>query len=102
MNLLYENLNDIKLVFRNFLKWFVLSSISGIVVGTVITLFLKSLQYATNVRENNEWMLYLLPFGGALVSYLYFKYGKDSSKGNNLIMKELMKAREMYHLEWHL
>ena len=28
MNLLYENLNDIKLVFRNFLKWFVLSLIS--------------------------------------------------------------------------
>ena len=41
MNLLYENLNDIKLVFRNFLKWFVLSLISGIGVGTVITLFLK-------------------------------------------------------------
>ncbi len=60
MNLLYENLNDIKLIFRNFLKWFVLSLISGIGVGTVITLFLKSLQYATNVRENNEWMLYLL------------------------------------------
>ena len=62
MNLLYENLNDIKLVFRNFLKWFVLSLISGIGVGTVVTLFLKSLQYATNVRENNEWMLYFTPF----------------------------------------
>ena len=94
MNLLYENLNDIKLVFRNFLKWFVLSLISGIEdVGTVITLFLKSLQYATNVRENNEWMLYLLPFGGALVSYLYFKYGKDSSKGNNLIIERINEGK---------
>ena len=93
MNLLYENLNDIKLVFRNFLKWFVLSLISGIGVGTVITLFLKSLQYATNVRENNEWMLYLLPFGGALVSYLYFKYGKDSSKGNNLIIERINEGK---------
>lgn len=93
MNLLYENLNDIKLIFRNFLKWFVLSLISGIGVGTVITLFLKSLQYATNVRENNEWMLYLLPFGGALVSYLYFKYGKDSSKGNNLIIERINEGK---------
>ena len=55
MNLLYENLNDIKLVFRNFLKWFVLSLISGIGVGTVITLFLKSLQYATDVVFTPFW-----------------------------------------------
>ena len=86
MNLFYDNLNDIKLVFKNFLKWFVLSVISGISVGIVIALFLKSLQYATNFRESNGWMLYLLPFGGALVSYLYSRYGRDSSKGNNFNM----------------
>ena len=89
MNLFYDNLRDIKLVFKNFLKWFVLSLISGISVGIVIALFLKSLQYATSFREHNRWMLYLLPFGGALVSYLYFKYGKDSSKGNNLIIERI-------------
>ena len=89
MNLLYDNLTDIKLVFKNFLKWFILSIISGISVGVVIALFLKSLQYATTFRENNSWMLYLLPFGGALVSYLYSKYGKDSSKGNNLIIERI-------------
>ncbi|MBQ6631221.1 MAG: voltage-gated chloride channel family protein [Romboutsia sp.] len=89
MNLFYDNLSDIKLVFKNFLKWFVLSLISGISVGIVIALFLKSLQYATSFREHNIWMLYFLPFGGALVSYLYFKYGKDSSKGNNLIIERI-------------
>ena len=93
MNLLYDNLTDIKLVFKNFLKWFILSIISGIIVGIVIALFLKSLQYATTFRENNSWMLYLLPFGGALVSYLYFKYGKDSSKGNNLIIERINEGK---------
>ena len=38
-------------------------------------------------------MLYLLPFGGALVSYLYFKYGKDSSKGNNLIIERINEGK---------
>ena len=93
MNLLYDNLTDIKLVFKNFLKWFILSIISGISVGVVIALFLKSLQYATTFRENNSWMLYLLPFGGALVSYLYSKYGKDSSKGNNLIIERINEGK---------
>ena len=93
MNLLYDNFNDIKLVCKNFLKWFALSLISGVIVGIVIALFLKSLQYATNFRENNKWMLYLLPFGGALVSYIYSKYGKDSSKGNNLIIERINEGK---------
>ena len=46
---IYDNLNDIKLVFKNFLKWFVLSLISGISVGIVIALFLKSLQYIIHI-----------------------------------------------------
>ncbi|SQC02593.1 voltage-gated chloride channel [Clostridium tetanomorphum] len=30
-----------------------------------------------------------MPFGGAFVSYLYSKYGKNSSKGNNLIIEKI-------------
>ena len=44
MNLFYDNLNDIKLVFKNFLKWFVLSVISGIKYYLVIKDFLISTQ----------------------------------------------------------
>lgn len=58
-------------------------------IEEVISLFLKSLQYATITRENNPWLLYLLPFGGALVNLLYSSYGKDSSKGNNLIIERI-------------
>ena len=52
-------------------------------------MFLKSLQLATFVRESNQFIIYMLPFGGALVSYLYLKYGRDSSKGNNLIIERI-------------
>lgn len=89
MDLLRKNANEVKVIANHFIKWFFLSAISGGVVGLVISLFLKSLQYATATRENNPWIIYLLPFGGALVSYLYLKYGGDSSKGNNLIIERI-------------
>ena len=89
MNLWYEQFKDIERILKHFLKWVILSIISGIVIGIVISLFLNSLQVATDFRETHLWLLYFLPIGGAVVSYLYFKFGKDSAKGNNLIIERI-------------
>ena len=83
-----ENTN----LFKNFIKWFMLSILSGIIIGIVISLFLKSLQFATSTRQSYPVIILLLPFGGALVSYLYLRYGRDSSKGNNLIIERINKG----------
>ena len=92
MNLLYNNFKESIIILKNFIKWFLLSVLSGIIVGIVISFFLKSLQLATSIRKANPIIIALLPFGGALVSYLYLKYGKDSSKGNNLIIERINKG----------
>ena len=89
MNELKKHIKESEVVSIVFLRWFLLASISGIAVGIVISFFLKSLQWATSTRESNPWLLYMLPLGGAFVSYLYSKYGKDSSKGNNLIIERI-------------
>lgn len=89
MNELKKHIKESEIVSIVFLRWFLLASISGIVVGIVISFFLKSLQWATSTRESNPWLLYMLPLGGAFVSYVYSKYGKDSSKGNNLIIERI-------------
>ena len=73
----------------SFLKWTFLGTIVGCLTGVVGALFLNSLELATNLRLNNPWLLFLLPLGGALVSFLYSKYGKSSSKGNNLIIEKI-------------
>jgi H+/Cl- antiporter ClcA len=71
------------------LKWTVLGGIVGILTGTASALFLASLDLATNTRMNYPWILFLLPLGGAMVSFLYFKYGKEAAKGNNLILEQI-------------
>ncbi|AOR23320.1 voltage-gated chloride channel family protein [Clostridium taeniosporum] len=73
----------------SFLKWVFIGTIVGSLTGLVGALFLNSLEIATALRNNKPWLLFLLPFGGALVSFLYSKYGKSSSKGNNLIIEKI-------------
>lgn len=89
MNELKVHIKESAFISKVFLRWLLFASISGVVVGTVISFFLKSLQWATSTREANPWMLYLLPLGGAFVSYLYARYGRDSAKGNNLIIERI-------------
>ncbi|NGM84346.1 voltage-gated chloride channel family protein [Paenibacillus sp. 7124] len=76
------------------LKWVVLGSGVGILSGTASAFFLKSLDYVTDVRIANPWLLFLLPLGGALVSFLYMKVGKNSGKGNNLILEQISSGGE--------
>ncbi|MGP0580098.1 voltage-gated chloride channel family protein [Paenibacillus peoriae] len=76
------------------LKWIVLGSGVGILAGTASAFFLKSLDYVTDLRMNNPWLLFLLPLGGALVSFLYLRYGKNSAKGNNLILEQIHDGKE--------
>ncbi|GGE68167.1 voltage-gated chloride channel family protein [Priestia taiwanensis] len=75
-------------------KWTVLASIVGILVGSASAFFLVSLEWATSMQHTYTWLLFLLPFGGALVSYTYWKYGQNASKGNNLIIEQAQGEEE--------
>ncbi|OAB41737.1 voltage-gated chloride channel family protein [Paenibacillus glacialis] len=77
------------LILQSFLKWIFFGAVVGLLSGTASALFLKSLEYVTHIRLVNPWVLFLLPLGGAFVSYLYYKYGMNSTKGNNLIIEQI-------------
>ncbi|SET33661.1 voltage-gated chloride channel family protein [Paenibacillus sp. NFR01] len=78
----------------SFIKWILLGSGVGILAGSASALFLTSLNYVTDQRIAHPWLLYLLPLGGALVSFIYMKYGKNSAKGNNLILEQIHAGSE--------
>lgn len=84
-----KNINMYILLSGSFVKWTFMGTIVGILSGLVATLFLKSLEIATSLRLGNSCLLFLLPIGGAFISFLYSKYGKNSSKGNNLILDNI-------------
>ena len=79
---------EIVLIVYYFFKWLWYSSLVGIGVGSLSAFFLISLTYVTNTRMTLPWLLYLLPLGGAAISWLYWKLGGNAIRGNNLIIQE--------------
>ena len=85
----------IQFFFRRFpalpyiLKWLLISSSIGALVGTASAGFLKSLEWATTFRENHLWMIAFLPIAGFLIGLLYHHWGKDVEAGNNLLIDNI-------------
>ncbi|GGH26896.1 chloride channel protein [Sphingobacterium alkalisoli] len=70
------------------IKWSTIIIATGISVGIISAVFLFALNYVSNLREQNNWIVLFLPLAGLLIVYLYKNYGDRASKGNNLILEE--------------
>ena len=81
-------------LFLYLIKWLVLAGLVGLLAGSASAFFLVSLEWAAETRETYSWFLFLLPLGGVLVSFLYWKYGMNSAKGNNLLIEQAHGATE--------
>jgi len=76
----------LKSEFYQNLKWVVLLSILALVIELSVHFFLFSLASVTEYRNSNSFLVYLLPFAGLLIGYIYLVYGKTSEGGNNLLI----------------
>ena len=79
---------------KSFLKWSFYGGVVGGLCGIASAIFLHGLDWVTDVRENHKGIIYFLPIAGVLTSYLYIKFGKNSSRGNNLILEEIQNKKE--------
>ncbi|WP_339924075.1 voltage-gated chloride channel family protein [uncultured Cyclobacterium sp.] len=69
-------------------KWLILALVIGTLVGSASALFLTSLNWVTNYREANTWIILFLPFGGFFIGWVYHRYGTSVVKGNNQLLEE--------------
>lgn len=68
------------------MKWLLISGFIGLAVGSASAGFLQSLDWVTNFREANVWIIAFLPLAGLAIGLLYFYLGKDIEAGNNLLI----------------
>ncbi len=69
-----------------FFGWLLLGCIVGAVCGLVGAVFSKCIGFGVNLREENSWLLYLLPVAG-LLSVGIFKLCKVSDVGTNRVLE---------------
>lgn len=78
---------------RYFALWLGLAALVGILSGSASAIFLVSLDWATNLRDANLWLIAFLPLAGFGIGYVYHHYGANSIKGNNLLLDELYQSK---------
>ncbi len=69
-------------------KWIFICVLIGVLSGSASAFFLVALEWVTQFREHNNWIIWLLPVGGLFIGWLYYKYGTSVVKGNNLLLEE--------------
>lgn len=82
-------------VLKSVFAWFVISCIVAICIGSATALFLVSLEWATNTREANYWMIALLPIAGLVVGLFFHYWGKNIETGNNLIIDNIHNPKKI-------
>ena len=74
--------------FRLSIQWIVICALIGLLSGSASALFLVALEWVTQIREYNNWIIWLLPIGGLIIGLVYHYYGASVTKGNNLLLEE--------------
>lgn len=92
-------LEKVKTIPPILLKWFFICVLIGVFSGSASAFFLVSLEWVTQVREHNNWIIWLLPMGGLLIGLGYHYYGASVVKGNNLLLEEYDKPQKVIPLK---
>lgn len=81
-----------------FIRWAGLSAAVGVVAGLASALFLYSLELATSVRDSQSYLFYGLPFAGALIGFVYYRFGAQVGRGHNLLLDEIHEPKNILPL----
>jgi H+/Cl- antiporter ClcA len=89
MNYRYFYPADFLSFLRALAKWILLGGAVGVLAGTASAVFLVSLAWATGFRVEHPELLFLLPFAGFAVGWLYYRFAGSAAQGNNLVIEEV-------------
>ena len=76
-------------------RWVALAFVIGVLSGLLSAAFIESLNWATDTRNANDWLVFLLPLGGLVVGCTYHYFGRGLERGSNLMIDQIHS-----HTEW--
>ena len=88
---LLHNLQRIK----TSIKWIIFSIVVGCIVGMTGTLFYFGMSFVTLLRQQNPWLIFLLPIGGLLIVGSYHLLHDEKDTGTNLVLSAIHSNDEL-------
>ncbi|SHN51442.1 H+/Cl-antiporter ClcA [Butyrivibrio hungatei DSM 14810] len=80
---------------RVLLRWVLLGSITGVVVGVIGAMFYHGIIWATDFRTEHDYIILGLPFAGLLIVFLYRLCKDYEDKGTNLVIKSIQAGENL-------
>ena len=71
------------------IRWVMIALITGVVIGPVGALFVRSMGFVTSLREQHPMILLGLPFAGLVIVFLYKICNYENDGGTNLVISTL-------------
>ena len=90
-----EYLHHVVHAFMVGVKWILFGGLIGVVVGVVASLFAMAIVEVTAYRQANGWLIFLLPFAGLFIVFLYQKTASDRPRDTNRVITAI---REREHI----
>lgn len=88
-----EKLHHPEYYVKTFLKWTILSVTVGVIGGLLGAAFHHALHFVTHVRQENPWLIWLLPVGGLLTVAIYRLFGMTKNRGTNEIIDAILQKK---------
>lgn len=67
-------------------SWTIMSLFVGVVVGAFASAFGLSMKYVIHTREMHPWIIYFLPIGAVLITFIYKLILKTKDSGTNTVI----------------
>ena len=88
-----EKLHHPEYYVKTFLKWAIMSVTVGIFGGLLGAAFHHALHFVTHMRQENQWLIFLLPVAGLLSVGIYKLFGISRNRGTNEIIDAILRKQ---------
>ena len=95
MELVKNNLKNSLKYLKTLVKWLIVSVFVGTAGGCIGSVFHLSIDYATGLREENDFLLYLLPLGGLIIAGIYHIFKSKGSLDTNRVITACTKEEKV-------
>lgn len=95
MDIFIEHFKNYYITLKSLIKWLIISVGIGLVISLISVLFYYGMNFVTNLRLSNHWLILFLPIGGLIIVFLY-KFLDDHYKiGTTLVISAIRSNQEV-------
>lgn len=80
---------------KKMIKWLIIGSLIGLLIGEISALFGKTLLFVNKVRVDHPQVVFGLPVAGLMIVFLYRAFKNTDDKGTNMVISSIHSSTDI-------